>query len=719
MDRRRFIKLTAITGASTALARCGNPENHVVRFIPDEELTPGIATWKPSVCPLCNAGCGVIARVMDGDVEVVRHGQSGITRMGLVKKLEGNPEHPVSQGKLCVRGQAAVQLTYHPDRIPGPLRRTGDRASGSFEAVSWEAALGELASRIDALAAANDTASTAFLGRPRRGRRYEVADEFLRALGAPAPVAHELFDEAVARRANELSFGHAQLPTFDLATARYVLGLGADFLATWNSPVAQSVAYGRMRQERAGVRGTFVQAEPRMSATGAVADEWIGVRPGTEGILALGIAHVIMRDGLRAASASGAAGALIDEWAAGLPSFAPTLVEGRTGVRGPRIERIARELASQSPAVVIIGGAPLAHTNGLAQALAVNALNALIGSIDAPGGIRFAPQPPRHGRPARSLRDLLDSPLPKLLLLDDANPVFSSPPGWRVSERLRDVPFIVSFSSFIDETSALADLVLPDHTFLESWVESRPEAGSVDEHHSVAPPVILPLHDTRATPDVLLDLSRRLQTRLELSLPPTFAELMEAPLAPAAARVNAAAPRANVTANREGAVVAAPQFDGDAGEYPFHFLPYASQAFGDGSLAHLPWLQELPDPLTSAMWSSWVEINPHTAATLQIKDGDIVEIASAHGALRAPAVLFPGIAPDVVGMPVGQGHESFTRYASGRGANPIKILAPITEPETGALAWAATRVRIARVADADGRLILFAGATRERPERGR
>jgi anaerobic selenocysteine-containing dehydrogenase len=158
-----------------------------------------------------------------------------------------------------------------------------------------------------------------------------------------------------------------------------------------------------------------------------------------------------------------------------------------------------------------------------------------------------------------------------------------------------------------------------------------------------------------------------------------------------------------------------PQFDGAASEFPFHFLPYASQAFLDGSMAHLPWLQELPDPLTSAMWSSWVEINPKTAERLEIAQGDVVEIASRHGSIRAPALLSPGIAPDIVAMPVGQGHGAFTRFASGRGSNPVSILAPMAEPETGALAWAATRVRIARAGDADGGLILFAGEMRERP----
>ena len=116
-------------------------------------------------------------------------------------------------------------------------------------------------------------------------------------------------------------------------------------------------------------------------------------------------------------------------------------------------------------------------------------------------------------------------------------------------------------------------------------------------------------------------------------------------------------------------------FDGDAGQYPFHFLPFASQAFLDGSTAHLPWLQELPDPMSTAMWSTWAEINPQTADKLGIADGDMIEITSAHGTIHAPVVHSPGTAPDVIGMPTGQGHETFTRYASGRGSSPSSAIA--------------------------------------------
>src|SRR5215213_8483821 len=319
MHRRAFIKLTAIGGSAATLASCGNPEHQLIRFIPDEDLVPGIAEWKPGICPACAAGCGLQVRVMEDDAEVVRNGQAGIVRMNVAKKLEGHPAYPTNRGGLCPRGQAAIQITYHPDRIGSPRRRTGPRGSGQFAPVSWDAAIGELVARLDALAATGHQRALVFLTNRRPGTRHEVVSGFLRSFGAPPPVVFEIFPDDVLRLANSRSFGREQLPTFDLARSRFVIGFGADFLGTWNSPVAHSQAFGQMRQGRPGIRGRFVQVEARMSQTGANADEWVPIRPGTEGVLALGLAHVIGAERLRARADAGSAGAQIDGWSEGLP----------------------------------------------------------------------------------------------------------------------------------------------------------------------------------------------------------------------------------------------------------------------------------------------------------------------------------------------------------------------------------------------------------------
>jgi len=746
MERRDFIKISALSGVMATLEGCRSAEKQLIRFVPEEELVPGIATWKPSVCTLCSAGCGLLVRVMQGEAEVVRRGQQGLIKMGLAKKLEGNPQHPVNRGKLCARGQAGLQVLYHPDRITHPIKRIGARGSGEFQEITWDQALKELTAHLTTLQTSNAANSLAFLARPQHGQRHELIERFLKAYGAPPAVWYQPFDEAVLRQANLLSFGHAAMPTFELGRADYVISFGADFLGTWNSAVAQSVGYGEMRQGRPGRRAKFVQVESRMSQTGANTDEWIPCRPGMEGALALGIAHVILSEKLAPQGAGSHAGSLIAGWSAGLPDFTPEAVEKQTGVSSAVIKRLAHELTQSGSAAAMIGGAPLAHTNGLFNALAVNALESLVDTGRDQGQILGFTPALQPAAPAQaglaSLSAFAQSALsgqphaPQMLLLYEANPIFSAPPGLRIREALAKIPTIVSFGNFIDETSAQADLILPDHAPLESWLDSVPESGSMQTVVNLAPPAVLPLHDTHSMPDVLLGVAHQLGGEVAKALPAaTYDAMVRAAYVPLRTRAGSVEAKTDddfwdaaqtqggwwstpsTAHNAEGEAakhapvsMAAPEFAGAAGDFPFYFLPYLSQSFGDGSLAHLPWLQELPDVMTSAMWSSWVEIHPKTGERLGIAQGDLVEIASPQGSVRAPAILSPGIAPDIVAMPVGQGHENFSRFASGRGANPLSILAPLAEHETGSLAWAATRVKLVRAGGPEqAKLVLFAG----------
>jgi anaerobic selenocysteine-containing dehydrogenase len=754
MERRDFLKISAAGGAAAALEGCGNPDHHLIRFIPEEDLVPGIATWKPSICTQCPAGCGLLVRVMQGDAEVVRKGQLGILKMGLAKKLEGNPTHPINQGKLCPRGQAGLQVTYHPDRIKGPMTRSGARGSGQFKQISWDDAMKQLVGQLSALQNSKQENGLAFVTSQLRGQRKTIVDSFAAGFKSLPPVEFGFLDNGVTREANLRSFGVASLPTVDLGQSNYVISFGADFLGTWNSPVAQAIGYGRMRNGRQGQRGKLVQVEPRISQTGASADEWIPSFGGTEGIFALSLANVILQEKLRPAAAAGGAGEAIPGWSQGLADYEPSKVEKQVGAPAATIIRIAREAAANAPAVALIGDAAAAQSNGLFNALALNALNALLGSVGKPGGILFSSgEITRPGKPAtnasgnapeNSLLSLVNRirsapDAVRVLLLYGANPVFATPAAWGVRDAFEKIPFIASFGSFIDETSAMADLILPDHSPLESWLDDAPPSGSTRMVVSIAEPAMHPIHDTRAMPDVLLDAAHQLRGDLGKALPwKTYEEAIEAEFAALykekGAKIakdsdefwkksreqggwwSAEETAAPIGAGKTGGApvkISSPEFDGDANEFPFHFLPFASQLWYDGSLAHLPWMQETPDPLSSAMWGTWVEINPKTAEKLSIRQGDLLEVASRHGKLRAPALVTPGIAPDVVAMPVGQGHENFTRYATGRGANPISILAPMQVAETGSLAWAATRVKLSAVGH--GKLVLFGGSLTEAP----
>jgi anaerobic selenocysteine-containing dehydrogenase len=737
MQRRDFLKISAATSAAAALEGCGNPDHQLIRFIPDEDLVAGVAAWKPSICTMCGAGCGLLVRVMEAEAEVVRNGQLGLLKMGVAKKIEGNPAHPINQGKLCPRGQAGLQVTYHPDRVMGPMARAGDRGAGQFQAISWDEAIKRLVAALGPLATAKQKSSLLFLTSPLQGQRRTIAGNFAAAFGGSAPVEFEFLDRGALQEANARSFGQAALPVVDLAEASYLISFGADFLGTWNSPVSQSLGYGTMRQGKPGQRGKFVQVESRISQTGASADEFVPCPPGLEGALALSIAHVIMAEKLRP-TASGSAGAAVDGWSAGLPDYAPEKVSALTGVSAATITKIAREAAANGPAVALIGDVATAHTNGVFNAVAVNALNSLLGTVGKPGGIQF----PAENAKASTL-PLSQLPAAagaaKALLLNGANPVFAAPPGLGVREALAKVPFIASFGSFVDETSILADLILPDHSPLESWLDDVPQRGTLREVHSVAPPTMAPIHETRAMPDVLLTAAEQLGGDVAKTLPwKTIQDAIKASIADSQKNKNGSIVAADAdefwrkaqaqggwwSADDHGAAVGAgkssgapmkntaPQFDGEASRFPFYFLPFPSQLLYDGSLAHLPWLQEAPDPLSTVMWDTWIEINPTTAKKMSVQQGDVLEVASQHGKLLAHALITPGVAPEVIAMPIGQGHTHFTRYGL-RGANCLAILAPLTIAETGGLAWAATRVSVSRYGP--GRLTVFAGALNEKP----
>jgi len=179
-----------------------------------------------------------------------------------------------------------------------------------------------------------------------------------------------------------------------------------------------------------------------------------------------------------------------------------------------------------------------------------------------------------------------------------------------------------------------------------------------------------------------------------------------------------AAPRAPKAKTQVAAMPAERPAD-DTNVYPYQLHVYPSNGLSDGRGANKSWLQELPDPMTTMTWQTWVELNPHTAEELGVHDGDVVRIASRAGEIETPVYVYHGIAEDVVAMPVGQGHGQYGRWAEGRGANPMKILVPASAGESGALAWGDTRVRItptgesvtlARLENPDGIEYLRGGA---------
>ncbi len=671
MDRRNFFKIVSTVSAGVATSACGSKTNQLIPLlVSDKEIVPGEEQWHAAVCTECGAGCGTIARVMAGERVVDRGGKQFRERLACVKKLEGNPDDPVSGGRLCARGHAALQGLYNPDRVRGPMLRTGERGKAQFKEVSWD----------DAIAAVTEKLGKAqgkilCLSRPELSARSQALAAFLKAMGAP-PAQSASFDSfALEQKAAEMVLGWRAVPVYDIASARYVLGVGADFLGGWVSPVYYARQFGQLRQGRSDIRGRLVQAESRMSITAASADEWLPVRPGAEPQLVMALMRILL-DGKLARHAD----ALPEATRASITSADLSALIGATGIDEKKLRRIARELG-ESEGPLVVAGASTVHSNTLSGLVAAHYLNLMLGASAKPG----APLPANTGNAVQALQQA------RVVLLDGENPVYT------LGASLSDKDFIVSFSPFIDDSAAFADVILPDHHSLES---ASSVMSPVTRSVAVGEQFVQPLYNTHALAETLADLAGKLNVTLAPPSPLTeSAELPHGNVANLALTVQAQASATD--------------------QWPFEFQPYLSLQYHDGRGANLPWMQELPDPASSAMWDLPVEIDPKSAAKLNIANGDRVRVTSPKGSLEAFAYVHPAALPGVISMPIGQGHTHYGRYASGRGVNPLSLLAPTSEEATGVLVTGGTRVRLERIGEGTGELIQFSPVDREQGPWGR
>jgi molybdopterin-containing oxidoreductase family iron-sulfur binding subunit len=413
-------------------------------------------------------------------------------RDGRVVKLEGNPEHPVSQGALCVRGQASLQGLYNPGRFAGAQRRDG----GALRPVSWDEAIKTLTDRIGQLRQGGKANAIALVTQLEVGNTGVLYDRWAQAVGARPRIMFEPFAYEAIRASNRQTFGRDAIPYYALGEAEVILSFGADWAETWLEGVDAVRGFTRMHSFRDGRAGTVIHVEPRQSLTASNADQWIRNAPGTEGQLALAMLKVMVEEGLT----DPRFGEVVD-------AIDVNGVSKETGVPVPVIRHAAEAFARARPGLAIGGGMATVGPNATAALAAINLLNVAAGNVGKT--VRFGPDS-AYGKvtPYVEVAALVAAmgrgEIELLLLGPGVNPAFTLPGGLKAADAIGKVPMVVSFANQPDETTALAHLVLPDTHWLESWGDYAPREGVL----GLMQPTMAPIRDARQMGDVLLAVAR-------------------------------------------------------------------------------------------------------------------------------------------------------------------------------------------------------------------
>ena len=676
--------------------------------VPPEDYSPGMDTWYNTLCRMCPAGCGLSVRV----------------REGLAKKIEGNPNHPVSKGGTCVLGQASLNALYNPDRLVSPMRADGQ---GGFEPASWDQAFEALAPRLGAMLSAGMGGRTWILTGGVLSSGEEALDKFREALGAKV-LRLGLDTPATELAAAKAMYGFSGLPHYDIAASDLIVSFGADFLGAWRSPVAYSKAYGEFRQGSHGHRGYLIQIEPRMSLTGANADEWLPGRPGAEGAVALAVAANLLE--------RGHGGGEFEAWGGLTAAMSLQEAAQHADIPVERLQAVAERLASAKAPLVLGGGAAGAGVNATETLSCVAALNRVLGATGTTVKPNLAHAPQFSGLDA--IEEFVTASANgdvSLVLVAGVDPLHDLPASLGLSGALDRAELVVVLDSFPTDTASAADWVLATDTFFETWDDDISLPGSGKLSVTLQQPVQKRQHDTLSVTDIVLQLAQRAGGAMAEALPYADTEAytrsewasawqamgLEGDFNAGFRKVQQdgvwVAELTEGLADEFSAEAPAPaaareaEFAGDASEFPFVLHPFQTQALREGKGARLPWIQELPDPQTSVAYGSWAEVNPATADELDLKDGDLVELTSQAGTVTVPVLRHQGVRPDVIAVPLGQGHKANGRYAQGRGINAASLLAAQRDGATGALAWAATRVSL-RKTDRRARMTRTSGVSR-------
>ena len=691
----------------------------------------GAADYVNSTCMLCPGGCGISVRKIDDRVV----------------KIEGAADHPINNGGICMLGLSGAQLLYSPTRVPTPLKRVGDRGQGQWQTISWSEAVSEVASKLADIRAQGKPQSLACIAAKDTGTVPRLLQRFLSAYGSPnfirMPSVNDAYEAVL--RLTEGTRGYAGV---DVENADFILSFGCAILDGYGSPVRMFQANSGWKEKHA----TLVQIEPRLSNTAAKSDQWVPITPGTEADLALALAQVIIAKGRYHHDFINLHTEGFDAFAKMLnEKYTPEAVAGLVGLEAAAITDLAVRFMKAGKPLALLGRGKGQSPGSLKEALAVHSLNALMGGINQPAGVFSVPiydyiqwpsvshdsiavaglrnprmdgagsgDYPHASYLATRLSAALTTSAEPLqaLLVADGNPCYALPDSEAVKAALDKIPFVVSFSSFMDETALQADLILPNHFFLERFEDVPVTASLVQQTIGLCRPVVAPQLDTQHLGDTIIQIAQEIGGTVAEALAwSDYTSCLNESLGhrwnaldqkgyligedtPEGWSAGFGTPSGKFVLMDQtiGAIYLAEEAapEGDAGTYPLLLVPYDTIRLASSTIGDPPFMMKtVPDTVLKGL-DGLVEVNPQTAAQLGLAQDQPAVLTTPKGSARVRVYLSQGLPPGLLAMPRGLGHTAYDQYLAGKGVNVNQLIGPVEDPASGLDAAWGIRAKLAK-----------------------
>lgn len=719
ISRRDFLKLGGAASAALAVGKMLPPM--VAQAARDAgHLNADGDGFIPSMCEMCVWRCGLVAKIKDGRVV----------------KLEGNPEHPHSRGKLCPRGQSGLMNTYDPDRVLTPLIRVGKRGEGLFRKASWDEALDLVASKMLEIKEKHGPEAMVFSS--THNLSQVQFENLLYAYGSPNYGTQRSLCFNAMITAFLLTYGIEE-PSRNYENVEYILMVGRNMMEAISTSETGELSHAIDRGAK------LVYLDPRYTKTASKATEWIPIRPGTDSAFLLAMINVIVSNELADCE-------FVKQYVVGcdgiqeaMQRYTPAWAEQITGVPAPTIERIAREYAAaKHNALAHPGWRTSNFINSFQTERVIATLNALSGNVLTPGGCLSAeleaegaglgapPQPPYprvsavrlDGTPWKyplvplklgvfqELRDSIVSGEPYQAhgwFISRQNPIASLPDRQKTLKAFGKMDFIATVDIIMNDTAWFSDVVLPEASYLERYDPLLTVGGKA----FLRQPVVEPQGEAKSALWIYKQLGERLglgdyfqytdeEDYLRQQLAPLGISLEEVkkkgyaemPEEPNAGGITFNTPTGKIEVYSETLKNAGfspwPTWEEPpmpaAGEFYLLTGKVAQQTqFGTQNNQLLHKYSDEP-----RLW-----INAKTAAEKGLKDGDWVEITSEVGVAHSRLEVTQAIRPDCLYLTPGYGHLSKgLKTAFGIGASDSALHVTYTDPISGGQALSQTFVSV-------------------------